>query len=153
MKTQLLKLVGEKLENSAFEAGGGRPVAFGVKIPRKLLIFMYHEGKEYDFNFAHLWKGIRQEFDFEEGEVEHTWKIKCSNWNYKLEMVLHCKRDEMLFINYEHPDGIKRYNRLWNGGNGYGEIKLFKKDGTLIDHIKMENAGCEYGEYDAEYLD
>lgn len=22
-----------------------------------------------------------------------------------------------------------------------------KKDGTLIDHIKMENAGCEYGEY------
>ena len=23
-----------------------------------------------------------------------------------------------------------------------------KKDGTLIDHIKMENAGCEYGEYD-----
>ncbi|MDO5821220.1 MAG: tocopherol cyclase family protein [Methanobrevibacter sp.] len=146
-------ITGEKLENSAFEAGGGRPVAFGVKIPRKLLIFMYHEGKEYDFNFAHLWKGIRQEFDFEEGEVEHTWKIKCSNWNYKLEMVLHCKRDEMLFINYEHPDGIKRYNRLWNGGNGYGEIKLFKKDGTLIDHIKMENAGCEYGEYDAEYLD
>ena len=23
-----------------------------------------------------------------------------------------------------------------------------KKDGTLIDHIKIENAGCEYGEYD-----
>ena len=146
-------ITGKKLNNSAFEAGGGKPKAFGISIPRKLLIFMYHEGKEYDFNFAHLWKGIRQEFDFEEGEVEHTWKIKCSNWNYKLEMVLHCKRDEMLFINYEHPDGIKRYNRLWNGGNGYGEIKLFKKDGTLIDHIKMENAGCEYGEYDAEYLD
>ena len=29
-----------------------------------------------------------------------------------------------------------------------GEIKLYKKDGTLIDHVKMENAGCEYGEYD-----
>ena len=42
----------------------------------------------------------------------------------------------------------KNYNRLWNGGNGYGEIKLMKKDGTLIDHIKIENAGCEYGEYD-----
>ena len=39
------------------------------------------------------------------------------------------------------------HNRLWNGGNGWGEIKLYKKDGTLIDHVKMENTGCEYGEY------
>jgi hypothetical protein len=23
-----------------------------------------------------------------------------------------------------------------------------KKNGTLIDHIKIEAAGCEYGEYD-----
>ena len=36
---------------------------------------------------------------------------------------------------------------LWNGGTGYGELKLYKKDGTLIDHVKLENAGCEYGEY------
>ena len=33
------------------------------------------------------------------------------------------------------------------GENGWGEIKLYKKDGTLIDHVKMENTGCEYGEY------
>ena len=53
----------------------------------------------------------------------------------------------MLF-NYEAPTGKKLHTRLWNGGSGYGEIKLMKKDGTLIDHIKVENAGCEYGEYD-----
>ena len=63
-------------------------------------------------------------------------------------MVLYCKRDEMMLFNYEAPNGLKLHNRLWNGGTGYGEIKLFKKDGTLIDHVKMENAGCEYGEYD-----
>ncbi len=56
----------------------------------------------------------------------------------------------MLFINYEAPNGKKLHNHLWNGGNGYGEIKLYKKDGTLIDHVKIENAGCEYGEYDKE---
>ena len=67
-----------------------------------------------------------------------------------MEMVLYCKRDEMMLFNYEAPDGQKRHNRLWNGGNGWGEIKLYKKDGTLIDHVKMENAGCEYGEYDKE---
>ena len=54
----------------------------------------------------------------------------------------------MLLLNYEAPNGKKLHNRLWNGGNGCGEIKLMKKHGALIDYIKMENAGCEYGEYD-----
>ena len=27
-------------------------------------------------------------------------------------------------------------------------VSFYKKDGTLIDHVKIENAGCEYGEYD-----
>ena len=92
----------------------------------------------------------RDDFDFEEGDEVHTWHINASNKNSKMEMVLYCKRDEMMLFNYEAPDGQKRHNRLWNGGNGWGEIKLYKKDGTLIDHVKMENAGCEYGEYDDE---
>ena len=50
-------------------------------------------------------------------------------------------------MNYESPDGLKRHNRLWNGGNGVGTIKLYKK-GKLIDDIRCENVGCEYGEYD-----
>ena len=56
----------------------------------------------------------------------------------------------MLLFNYEAPNGQKKQNRIWNGGNGYGEIKLMKKDGTLIDHIKIESAECEYGEYNEE---
>ena len=88
------------------------------------------------------------DFDFEEGEDVHTWHVNASNRNSRMELVLYCKRDEMMLFNYEAPDGQKRHNRLWNGGSGYGEIKLYKKDGTLIDHVKIENAGCEYGEYD-----
>ena len=56
----------------------------------------------------------------------------------------------MLFINYEAPDGSKRHNRLWNGGNGTGRILLYeKKDGKkiLVDDINVSHVGCEYGEY------
>ena len=140
-------LTGEKLNNSAFEAGGGRPKAFGIEIPRKLLIGFYYEGKMYEYNFARFWNLVKIDFDFKEGEEVHTWTINASNKNSYIEMVLYCKRDEMLLINYEAPTGLKLHNRLWNGGTGYGEIKLYKKDGTLIDHVKIENAGCEYGEY------
>ena len=56
----------------------------------------------------------------------------------------------MLLVNYEAPDGTKKHNRLWNGGNGWGTVRLFeKKGGQLIpvDEIEASHIGCEYGEY------
>ena len=55
----------------------------------------------------------------------------------------------MLLVNYEAPDGSKKHNRLWNGGNGYGVVKLYerKHEGLeLIDEIEATHVGCEYGE-------
>ena len=40
-------------------------------------------------------------------EDVHTWHINASNKNSKMELVLYCKRDEMMLFNYEAPDGQK----------------------------------------------
>ena len=67
-----------------------------------------------------------------------------------METEVFCKKKDMLFVNYEAPDGSKRHNRLWNGGNGWGMVKLYdKKDGQLIpvDEVEATHIGCEYGEY------
>ena len=64
---------------------------------------------------------------------------------------IRCLKKEMLFVNYEAPDGAKRHNRLWNGGNGRGTVRLYDRKGwkmVLRDIIDVTNAGCEYGEYD-----
>ncbi|MCQ2964814.1 MAG: hypothetical protein MJ203_04530 [archaeon] len=60
-----------------------------------------------------------------------------------------CEKKDMVFVNYEAPDGKKRHNRLWNGGNGQGTVKLYKGD-ELIDEVIAKHIGCEYGEYDPE---
>ena len=65
---------------------------------------------------------------------------------------MHCKKADMLFVNYEDPDGNKRFQKLWNGGNGWGNIKLYslkKKTPALIDDIDVNHLGCEYGEFEA----
>ena len=52
----------------------------------------------------------------------------------------------------EAPGGSRPQNRLWNGGNGWGTVKLYdKKDGKteLVDEIEATHIGCEYGEYDS----
>ena len=63
-----------------------------------------------------------------------------------------CLKSDLLLINYEAPDGSKRHKKLWNGGTGIGNIKLYKKtrDGLmLIDDIVATHVGCEYGEYES----
>ena len=67
-----------------------------------------------------------------------------------METEVFCRKKDMLLVNYEAPDGSKKHNRLWNGGNGWGIVKLYeKKDGksVLVDEIEATHIGCEYGEY------
>lgn len=138
------------LTNSVVEVGGGRPKVYGIPLDRKLLIGMYYEGKMYEYNFSKFWTRSDVNFEFIEGEKYHKWTVNASNRDSIMELTLQCDRNEMLLINYESPSGEKKHNRLWNGGNGFGEIKLYKKHGkerNLIDHIQIKNAGCEYGEY------
>jgi tocopherol cyclase len=144
------QLTGKILNNSVIEAGGGRPKVLGLALDRKILVGMYYEGKMYEYNFSEFWIRSKVNFEFCEGEKLNTWKVNASNKDSIMELTLECPKDEMLLINYESPSGQKLHNRLWNGGTGYGEIKLYQKQGkkmSLIDHIKIKNAGCEYGEY------
>ena len=68
-----------------------------------------------------------------------------------METEVFCKKKDMLWVNYEAPDGSKKHNRLWNGGNGWGTVKLYDKKGAclvLVDEVEATHIGCEYGEYD-----
>ena len=144
---------GEYLENSVFDIGGGRPKVYFLPLDRRLLGVFYYEGKEYDFNFSHLWLNVKTEFSFDDSGDEVVWNVRQENTHAVMETEIRCKKSDMLFINYEAPDGKKRHNKLYNGGNGYGLVKLYDKiDGQLVpvDEIEVTHTGCEYGEYDPE---
>ena len=146
------RITGRELKNSVFDIGGGRPKIFIVPLDRRLLGVFYYEGKEYDFNFSHAWLRVKTEFTFEEEEEEVVWRVRQENLHAVMESEIRCRKREMLFVNYESPDGEKRHNRLWNGGTGYGIVRLYeKKDGKLVtvDEIEATRVGCEYGEYDS----
>ncbi|THB64872.1 MAG: hypothetical protein D6B26_04450 [Spirochaetaceae bacterium] len=83
-----------------------------------------YKGKAEEYNFSKFWTGSRITFSFEEGEATNRWTLNAINRQTILELELKCASDEMLFINYESPDGEKRHTRLWNGGTGFGTAKL-----------------------------
>ncbi len=146
------RITGKMLENSVFDIGGGRPKIYFVPLDRRLLGVFYYEGKEYDFNFSHVRMKVKTEFSFDESGDKVVWNVRQENNYAVMETYVTCKKKDMLFVNYEAPDGSKKHNRLWNGGNGTGIIKLYDKVGgrlELVDEIEATRIGCEYGEYGA----
>lgn len=145
------KVSGKQLHNSVFDIGGGRPKIYFMPLDRRLLGVFYYEGKEYDFNFSKLHLRVKTEFDFKETKDEVFWHVRQENIYAVMETEVHCAKKDMLWVNYEAPDGKKRHNRLWNGGNGEGVVKLYEKRNgclVLIDEVIATHIGCEYGEYD-----
>ena len=144
------KLTGKTLENSVFDIGGGRPKIYFVPLDRRLLGVFWYEGKEYDFNFSHVLLNVKTEFSFEEKDDVVLWHVRQENRYAAMETEVSCKKADMLLVNYEAPDGSKKHNHLWNGGNGVGTVKLYDKvEGKfqLVDEIEATHIGCEYGEY------
>lgn len=144
-------LTGQKLENSAFDIGGGCPKIYFVSLDRKLLSAFWYEGQPFEFNFSKFWTLTRTKFDFHETDEEVFWYVRQETTEAVMETEIKCRKEDMLLVNYEAPDGTKRHNRLWNGGNGTGTIRLYVKQHgkpMLLDEIHAAHIGCEYGEYD-----
>ena len=142
------ELTGKKLENSVFNIGGGRPKVGPVALPRKLLAAFWYEGRPYEFNFSKAWTRVHTEFDCRETDTQIIWHVEQRSLSGTMVTDITCEKKDMLLVNYESPDGAKRHNRLWNGGNGMGTVQLFDPSGRLVDRIHAENVGCEYGEYE-----
>lgn len=141
------EITGKKLEDSVFDIGGGCPKVGPIALKRKLLSAFWYEGKPYEFNFSKFWTLCRTEFECTETDNQIIWHVDQRTWKHRMIADITCQKKDMLLVHYESPDGAKRHNRLWNGGNGKGTIQLFEGE-RLIDRIHAENIGCEYGEYD-----
>lgn len=141
------EITGKKLKDSVFDIGGGCPKVGPIALKRKLLSAFWYEGKPYEFNFSKFWTLCRTEFECTETDNQIIWHVDQRTWKHRMIADITCEKNDMLLVNYESPDGAKRHNRLWNGGNGKGTIQLFEGE-RLIDRIHAENIGCEYGEYD-----
>ncbi|MBL8966894.1 MAG: hypothetical protein JNG85_07790 [Spirochaetaceae bacterium] len=144
---------GKLLERTSLDLGGAQPVAFGVSLPRRLLVAFHHEGEFYEWNFSKFWKGSRQRFDCPVTADKVEWNVDAEDPRTRIEIRFSCPRATMLNVNYENPDGEKRHNALWNGGYASGTIRLWRRGGRgaaweEVDCFHGELGGCEYGEYD-----
>jgi len=137
---------GEDLPLTCLDVGGGTPVLFGRRLSSKLLIAFYLRGTLYEFNFSKFWTGARQQFTCDVDGDHIRWRITARTFSHRIEIDFSCPKDEMLFMNYENPDGVKNHHSLWNGGTAEGSVRLFERD-RLIGEFLGTRGGGEYGIY------
>ena len=124
-----INITGKKLTNSVFNIGG----VGNLELERKLLAAFYYEGESCEFNFSNFWTLT---------QTEIIWHVEQKTPLHRMVTDITCEKKDMLLINYESPDGEKRHNRLWNGGNGKGTVELYEfrvgRD-KLIDKVQAQN--------------
>ncbi len=150
------KATGEKLENSVFDIGGGRPMVGHHAMEGKLLSAFWIEGKPYEFNFSKVWTLTKTKFKVKENKKEVIWQVEQETPTAKVQIQVTCEKSKMMKIRYEAPDGTFRHKNLWNGGDGVATIKIFEKqislkdkwEWQLVEELSAKHVRCEYGEFD-----
>ena len=149
------RITGKHLSNTVFDIGGGRPKVGPIALERKLLSAVWYEGEPFEFNFSKFWTLTRTRFDCRQGKNKLVWRVVQETPMHKMAVRITCDKKDMLKIRYEAPDGSFRHKELYNGGNGIGRMKLYRRKVSvknrfaleLVDDMDIANIGCEYGEF------
>jgi len=82
-----------------------------------------------------------------EGEKVH-WSVSIHKGKMVIDIDLYCNDKEMFVRDYEMPQGKRCLLKIL-GGNGTGEIRIYKKIGKnleLLEHANIYEAICEFGQ-------
>lgn len=144
------KISGKQLLKSSFAINSGFTKTIKNNVPYPSVIF-YYENVAYKFKKHSFGNKHRVQIDFKNNDDVLHWLVSAENNHFLLDIDVFCDKKATLFINYETPTGCFPLSKLWSSGYGVGELKLFKKINKslqLLEHVTVENAYCEFGEYD-----
>ena len=86
-----------------------------------------------------------------DGEKLH-WSVSIHKKRMVIDVDVFCKTSDMLVRSYELPEGGRTLLKILGGGNGFGEIRFYKKIGKtleLLEDARVTNAVCEFGTLEA----
>ncbi len=141
-------ITGQLLQNSCFAVQGvydGR-LSLVMRIGETEIIFSAETPKR---SYSSVWNCVQMPQD-QEGEKLH-WSVTFNSRQFVIDIDVFCPAHLLFVRNIEYPEGGRKLMKLIAGGDGTGEIRLYKclrKDLELIEHAQIGNALCEFGQPD-----
>lgn len=137
---------GKALRHSVLSLNGCCPRFLFFPLRHKLLIQLTYMGEDFNFGFSPFLLS-RCKWETKATNKRFIWHITAKNKNAVIRISGSCKKEQMLHLQYENPDGVKSRRPLWAGGAGIGTIQLYRRvpgGRELLDTLHMEDALCQY---------
>ncbi|MGP1587845.1 MAG: hypothetical protein ACTTHG_05830 [Treponemataceae bacterium] len=134
---------GRYLSGSCFDIGG--TTVNGKE--KSLQVYLLHQNQYYVFSISNCFSRTKIHYDFFENSEICRWTVTAENSKNFLDVDVFCKKSEMIKKKYLNPRGTVSFDSFWSGGNGTGEIRLYKKvnkDLEIVEQARIENCICEY---------
>lgn len=141
------KKTGKELKYSAVAVEGCCPRFLWFTLKPKLMLQLTYTGEDFSFSFARPLSLSRLKWKKKESSKRFVWHIKAQNRTAFIKLSASSMKQDMISIRYENPMGKKRKAPLWSGGNGVGNIELYRitpEGPKLLDTLEMRNVFCEY---------
>lgn len=112
------------------------------------------EGKEYSFSADSGKRKFSSPFscsqmpELEDGEKLH-WSSSVSSRAFVVDVDVFCPARQLFVRSWEMPEGMRKTLKIFTGGTGSGEIRLYKRHGKnleLLEHCRIANVLCEFGQ-------
>ncbi len=138
---------GKALKHSALAIDGCCPRFLCFPLKRRLMIQLTYTGEDFEYNFAKLGLLSRCKWRVKETNKRYIWNIMAQNKTSVIRISCYCRKDLMMPIDYESPDGSVRKEPLLGSGSGIGSIEIYRRIPgglQLIDKLNIEDGFCEY---------
>lgn len=137
---------GKQLQGASFAVQGvfDGHVSFIANIDDTEIIFAQDSSNKYN----DIWQCTQMPEVEEVDENKIHWSVSINNKAWIIDIDIFCKINELSNRNIELPEGKRKVLSLIEGGNGTGEIKIYKKvknDLEQIEFAKINNCICEFG--------
>lgn len=128
-----------ELRHSVLALNGFYPRFLMFPLKHRLMLQLTYRGEDFDFN--------RCKWEAKETGRRFIWRILAKNKTAVIKISGSCKKEEMMHLRYEDPDGRKSKLPLWAGSLGVGTVQIYRKipgGRELLDTLTLENALCIY---------
>ena len=138
---------GKTLFNSAFSIQGifdGR-VAFLGKFEDNRIEFPTELSKR---QYSCFWDCVQMPENEEPDENLLHWTVSLNSKNWVIDVDIYCRIKEVFNRRLELPDASRHVMNMLQGATGTGEIKLYKKNGSVLEqleHANLTKVVCEFG--------
>lgn len=114
-----------------------RPRLLGIPLRPRLLLQLTYMGEDFQFS--------RCRWETKETESRFIWHVLAKSRSAVVKISYSFRKQEMLGLRYENPEGRRDRRPLWAGSAGTGTLQLYRRTRggrELMDTLRLSDALC-----------